>query len=274
MITWGVGGEPDPFVPRGTDWLRILGRAVPMLIVTFGGLTVLLICRLIERPFFGARRPVTPWITRIVCRFDCWMLGLKVNISGEPVSGQAVIVANHTSWLDILVLNSFQNIYFVSKAEVASWPGIGSLARATGTVFLERKRSKAAEHRAMFETRLGHDHRLLFFPEGTSTDGLRVLPFKTTLFEAFFVDELREVLQVQALSVCYHAPMGEPRQFYGWYGDMEFGSSLLQVLAVKSQGHVEITRHAPVAVRDFTNRKALAAHLEAQCRDGVESFNL
>lgn len=270
---WGRGEEPAPFQPKGVDWLRIVMRGVAMGIVTFGGLLLLLICRLIERPAFGMHRPVTPWITRVVCWIDCRILGLRVTASGPKMRGNGVIVANHVSWLDILVLNSFQTIYYVSKSEVASWPGIGWLARATGTVFLERKRTKAVEHRNLFENRLSHGHRLLFFPEGTSTDGLRVLPFKTTLFQAFFADGLRDSMQVQALSLRYIAPEGQAPEFYGWFGDMDFGPSLLQVLAARPQGRVKIIRHAPVAVRDFANRKTLAAHVETQCRDGVADLN-
>lgn len=266
---WGTGKEPDPFVPRGLDWVRIFLRAVPIAVVTVVGLLLLLACRVIERPLCGMRRPVTPWIAMAVCRVDCRILGFRPRITGEPMRADGVIVSNHVSWLDILVLNSVQPVYFVAKSEVASWPGIGWLARATGTVFLERKRNKAAEHRDLFVTRLGYGHRLLFFPEGTSTDGLRVLPFKPTLFEAFFNDALRDRLEIQPVSLRYSAPIGGDPAFYGWYGTMDFAQSLLQVLAVRRQGNVDIVRHSPVAVRDFHNRKQLAAHVEGLCRSGV-----
>lgn len=268
---WGTGQEPAPFVPETADWVRILLRGVPMACVTFGGLVLLVLLRLMERPVFGARRPITPWITQAVCRFDCWMLGLRVSVDGASMQGEGVIVANHASWLDILVLNSCQNIYFVSKSEVASWPGIGWLARATGTMFLERKRSKAAEHTALFETRLHHGHRLLFFPEGTSSDSLQVLPFKTTLFQAFFSEGLRDGLQLQTQTLSYCAPKGKDQRFYGWFGDMEFGENFLQVLAATPQGHAIITRNTPVAVKDFAGRKDLAAFAETQCRAGLKN---
>ena len=99
----------------------------------------------------------------------------------------STVVANHASWLDIFALNAPQRIYFVSKDEVRDWPGIGWLARATGTVFIARKSREAGVQARLFETRMAAGHRLLFFPEGTSTDGRRVLPFKTTLFAAFLV---------------------------------------------------------------------------------------
>ena len=119
-----------------------------------------------------------------------------------------------------------------------------------------------------------HGHRLLFFPEGTSTDGMRVLPFKTTLFAAFLTDDLRHALHLQAVSVVYHAPAGEDPRFYGWWGEMEFGPSLLQVLAQKPQGRVEVVYHQPLRVDDHPNRKTLAAHLETQVREAHDRARL
>lgn len=179
---------------------------------------------------------------------------------------RGAVVANHSSWLDIFALNARKRVYFVSKAEVAKWPGIGWLARATGTVFIERNRKKAREQTLLFQERLSAGHKLVFFPEGTSTDGIRVLPFKTTLFAAFFTDELREFMYVQPVSVIYHAPVGQPNRFYGWWGDMDFGPHLLKTLGARRQGWVELIYHIPAKVSDFENRKALAAHCEEAVR--------
>ena len=114
------------------------------------------------------------------------ILGIRLQVTGRPMAERGAVVANHASWLDIFVLNAVSRVYFVSKAEVAGWAGIGWLARATGTVFIARKGTEAKEQQALFEARLRAGHRLLFFPEGTSTDSLRVLPFKSTLFAAFY----------------------------------------------------------------------------------------
>ena len=85
----------------------------------------------------------------------------------------------------------------------------------------------------MFYARLLAGHKLLFFPEGTSTDGLRVLPFKSTLFAAFFEPELHHTMWIQPVSVVYYAPVGEEARFYGWWGDMEFAPHLLKTLAAR-----------------------------------------
>jgi 1-acyl-sn-glycerol-3-phosphate acyltransferase len=177
------------------------------------------------------------------------------------------VVANHASWLDIFVLNAVDRVYFVSKAEVSGWPGIGWLAQATGTVFISRRGQEARDQQALFEERLRAGHRLLFFPEGTSTDGLRVLPFKTTLFAAFFTHGMEHVMQLQPVTVVYHAPPGADPRFYGWWGDMGFAPHLLAVLSAPRRGAVDVVLHAPLAADAFDGRKALARACEMAVRD-------
>ena len=169
------------------------------------------------------------------------MMGLKRHVSGSPSPERGAYVANHSSWLDIFVLNASKRIYFVAKEEVHGWPGIGWLARGTGTVFIRRDRRDAKRQQEMFEDRLRAGHHLLFFPEGTSTDGQRVLPFKTTLFAAFTTEAMRDFLTVQPITLRYHAPDGEDPRFYGWWGEMGFGFGLLKVLAALPSGrqHLE-----------------------------------
>ena len=267
MTTWESVQPPLPH-RRLTlrDWFRVARRGILLGTVVFGGLGLLLAIRLIERPLCGVHRPVTPWITQGVCRAAFVILRLPLVTRGPRMSGPGAVVANHTSWLDIFALNARKNVYFVSKSEVAGWPGIGWLARATGTVFIRRDPREARAQTRLFEERLLDGHRLLFFPEGTSTDGLRVLPFKTTLFAALFSDRLRHAMQVQAVTVIYHAPDGADPRFYGWWGDMDFASHLLGTLAAPRQGRVELVYHPPVKVDDFPNRKSLSRHLEEQVR--------
>ncbi len=252
----------------GAIW-RVIRRGVPLAILVFGGLLILVTVRLIERPFCGLRRPVTPYITQAVCRSAFGILGIRFRSIGAPMKGPGAVVANHASWLDIFALNARKRIYFVSKSEVAGWPGIGWLARATGTVFIKRDRREAASQIAVFRDRLAAGHKLLFFPEGTSTDGLRVLPFKPTLFAAFFDPALAGNLCVQPVTVNYTAPAGQDRRFYGWWGDMAFGPHLLATLAVKGQGSVTVHYHLPVRLTDFADRKVLAKTLENTVRSGL-----
>ena len=254
----------QPIGPAG--WLRVILRGSLLGIITFGGLAVLLLVRLIERPFFGNTRPVTPHITQFVCRSAFWIMGIALRIHGKPMQLRGAVVANHASWLDIFALNAAQRVYFVAKSEVAAWPGIGWLARATGTVFIARKSADAKRQQTVFEARLRAGHRLLFFPEGTSTDTLRVLPFKPTLFAAFYTHGMEHGMHIQPTSVIYHAPMGADPRFYGWWGDMDFAPHLKFMLAAARHGAVEVILHDPLAVDDFPDRKALAAACEGVIR--------
>lgn len=255
-------------MPRvtGAGWLRVALRAAALIVLVFGGLIILLLTRLIERPLYGLHRPVTPFITQFVCRNAFRILGMRFVVTGVPMAARGAVVANHSSWLDIFSLNAAKRIYFVSKSEVASWPGIGWLARATGTVFIERNPARARAQTELFQHRMLAGHKLLFFPEGTSTDGMQVLPFKTTLFQSFFADELRDEIQIQPVAVVYRAPVGLDRRFYGWWGSMEFGTHLLATLAPPRPGSVEVVYGTPLKVSDFKNRKALAAACEAAVR--------
>ncbi len=267
--TWR-SDEPPPRRRIGAaGWLRAGLRGACLSVVVYGSLVVFLLVRLVERPLCGVNRPVTPWITQFVCRGALRIIGLPLRAVGRPMTARGPIVANHCSWLDIFAINACARVYFVAKSEVAGWGGIGWLARATGTVFINRAGREARDQTALLKGRLRAGHRLVLFPEGTSTDGQRVLPFKTALFEALFHDDL--ALWVQPVSVVYHAPEGVDPRFYGWWGDMDFGPHLLQVLAASRQGCAEIVFHDPVAVSEFEGRKALSARCEADVRAGVEA---
>lgn len=257
---------PYKVTPMG--WVRVVLRVVPMLLVILVGLAVLLMVRLVERPLFGAKRPITPYITQFVCKSALFIMGLRLIVTGDRMQQKGAVVANHASWLDIFTLNAAKRIYFVAKSEVAGWPLIGWLARATGTVFIARRPQDAKIHLQIFEDRLKAGHKLLFFPEGTSTDGLRVIPFKSTLFQAFFVPELRDIMLIQPATVKYTAPEGEEERFYGWWGDMELAPHLLKTLSVRRNGSVEVIYHPPVRVSDFDGRKALAKYCEDVVRSG------
>lgn len=270
---WHGASEPAPFRPGPAGVIRAVLRGVPLAFLVFGGLVLLLLLRCLERPFFGAHRPVTPYLTQFVCRSAFIILGIPFKAVGEQMREKGAVVANHGSWLDIFSLNAKKRVYFVSKAEVANWPGIGWLARATGTVFIRRDRKEASTQIEIFRERLSAGHKLLFFPEGTSSDSRRVLPFKSTLFAAFFAPELRDFMWVQPVTVRYFAPEGEDPRFYGWWGDMDFAPHLLQTLAARRQGQIEVVYHAPVKVTDFTNRKALAQHCEGAVRAGLAELD-
>ena len=265
------GGTPPPMARRGAmGWLRVIRRGVPALLVLAIGVPLLMALRLIERPFTGRRRPITGPFVQGVCRAVLFCIGLGWRRHGTPMRGPGAVVANHSSWLDILTMNAAMPVFFVSKAEVASWPGINILTGVTDTHFVARDPRLARAQAAEFAARTAAGHRLLFFPEGTSTDGRRVLPFKPTLFQGFLAPDLPAGLAIQPLTAIYHAPAGADPRFYGWWGEMDLGPHLLAVLAQYPQGSVTVHLHPPVPVRGET-RKTLSAATEAAIRGGFEA---
>jgi 1-acyl-sn-glycerol-3-phosphate acyltransferase len=261
--TWiSEDGEPIDKKISFLGWLLLFTRGGTIIFVITIGLFLKCSLRLFEKPLFGNRRPVTPYITVLVSRVSLWLLSISVKRFGSPLKKAGALVANHSSWLDIFALNSSQRLYFVSKSEVAKWPGIGLLAKATGTLFIRREAKEAIAQKKLFEQRMRMGHKLLFFPEGTSTDGMRVLPFKSALFQAFFDLDLNSECFIQPVTVTYFAPVNEDPRFYGWWGDMSFTVHLLKTIASRRQGSIEIRYHDPLLVSNFDSRKELAVAAE------------
>lgn len=266
--TWRGGVPPALNRPSALGWVLVVLRGLAIISVLGIGVALIIPMRLIERLLSGPRRPLTgPWVQG-VCRLCLWCLGLKWRRIGTPMRQSGALVANHSSWLDIFVLNAAMPLFFVSKAEVAGWPGINILTRVTNTHFVTRDPKLARQQTAEFAERTGNGHRLLFFPEGTSSDGRRVLPFKPTLFQAFLDPQLPSDLAIQPISVHYEAPQGQHPAFYGWWADMELGPHLLAVLSQPRQGRVTVTLHTPIAVAGH-GRKSLAAASEAAVKSAA-----
>lgn len=262
--TWYSDTPPTPPEKRSMrDWLRVIRRGVALVVVLVLGVILHSLVRLVEALIHGAARPWSGPVVQGVCILSLLCLGIKHRVSGKPSKRPGAVVANHVSWLDIFVLNAALPICFVSKDAVKGWPGIGLLARITGTLFISRDRRDTKIQQAQIAERIDAGQRLLFFPEGTTSDGLRVLPFKPTLFAPF----VTAGLPVQPISTLYHAPQGgaDPR-VYGWWGDTEFGAHLLQVLALKPQGRVEVVFHPVIESAD---RKELARKAEKAVRAGL-----
>lgn len=259
--------EGPPAPPAGlAGYARALVRGVLLLSVLAVLLPLMLLIRAGERLLCGLHRPLSPYIVQTFCRACLGILEIRVILRGKPMTRPGAVVGNHASWLDIFVLNARHRVFFISKLEVAGWPVIGFLARAAGTLFIRREAREAQAQTAALEARLSHGHQLLFFPEGTSTDGLRVLPFKATLFQAFFAPGLKDAACIQPVTVMYRAPRERDPAFYGWFGDMDFAPHFLTVLAAPRGGQAELTYHTPLRVADYDGRKALAQAAERMVR--------
>lgn len=192
----------------------------------------------------------------------CWLLGIQVQVIGTPSQDRPVLfVSNHSSWLDIPVLGGVLPAAFVSKAEVGTWPIIRTIARLGRTVFVSRNRGATGKEAEEMRTRMAAGDSLILFPEGTSNDGTRVLPFRSAFFA--IADGAR---QVQPVTVVYDRLGGLPacrrdRPLFAWYGDMEMGSHVWR-LARRSGARVTVVLHEPFPPGLLPNRKALAAEAE------------
>ena len=229
----------------------------------------------------------------------CRLLGIRFTIEGEVAADKPVLlVANHTSWLDIPVISALAPVSFIAKKEVGRWPFVSSLARLQRTVFVDRQRRTAAATSAgEIAERLAAGDKLVLFAEGTSSDGNRVLPFKTSLFAAAKPGRSNRPetntepglqsspadgasvrsntfntsnAMVQTLTICYTHLHGVPleradRPLIGWYGDMEMGSHAWQLLKAGPLD-VKISVGPPVPFDEFADRKALARHSEQEIR--------
>ena len=191
------------------------------------------------------------------------------------VAPSTLFVANHSSYLDVPVLGALIPAAFAAKSEVAGWPLIGTLARLQNTVFIERRVVKTLEQRDSMTARLRRGQSLILFPEGTSSDGTRTLPFKSSLFSIAEtpLPDGRHVT-VQPVSVlCTELggfPLGRDwRPYYAWYGDMTLVKHLWNVFRL-GEFTVEVIFHPPVTLEDFGNRKALAEHCQREAAKGVE----
>lgn len=213
-------------------------------------------------------------------RFLSRLFGIRVTIIGTPVQDRGVLmVSNHTSYLDILALGGIARVSFVAKSEVASWPLFGTFARLQRTVFVERqRRSQTGVSRDQIRDRLLEGDALVLFPEGTSNDGNRVLPFKSALMGAaesqIGTDAEGKPIHVpvQPVSISYvgvHGiPMGrENRPLYAWYGDMELVDHLWEGLKT-GPVDVLIEFHEPMTVDMVGGRKNLARIVEDKIRRG------
>ena len=248
----------------------------------FFGLTVPLmpVQALLIRLSPSAARRFPHWYHRQVCR----LMGVRLSIDGEIAAGRPVLlISNHTSWLDIPVLSAVAPVSFVAKKDVARWPFVSSLARLQRTVFVDRERRTAVgETTNEIMTRLATGDTVVLFAEGTSSDGNRVLPFKTSLFaapkppaKAAGADEGAATAEVavQTLSLVYTHLHGIPlgrsaRPGVGWYGDMEMQSHAWELL---KSGPLDVRIHIspPMPLDSFSDRKDLARRTEDAVRQSV-----
>lgn len=205
----------------------------------------------------------------------CWrILGFRVDAKGRQSDrNPTLFVCNHASYLDITILGGLIRGSFIAKSEVSRWPLFGALARLQRTVFVERRAQRSAEQRDAVSRRLAAGEDLILFPEGTSGDGNRVLPFKSALFGAAEIVIESAPVAVQPVSIAYVRLNGIPmgrffRPFFAWYGDMDMATHLWTLLGLGTVT-VSVEFHPVVTRAGFASRKALAEHCHCVVAEGV-----
>ena len=243
--------------------LKGLLRLLVFLPLTFFLVIIFLIFKAILRPL-NLNYPVflirKSWSVLILRLF-----GLKLKVIGKQSYNSTIFVSNHISWTDILVIQSVLDIIFVAKSDVKKMPGLGFLAGIANTVFIDRNPQKISKDSLILKKKIEKGELICFFPEGTSTDGLRVLKFKSGFFQLLFdgiYNQNKYIKKVQPLSIYYKVHNKNlSKDFYGWWGSMSIISHITKILCLSS-GSVELKFHDSLNSEEFNDRKEIALAAE------------
>lgn len=253
--------------PGILGWLRIAFAVAVFLAATLALLPLQLVAIAADHPL--ARR-----LPRLWHRLVAPALGLKITVHGTPDTRRPLmLVANHGSWVDIVALGAVAEVAFIAKSEVRTWPVFGHLARLQRSVFVERevRRSTGAQISDVAR-RLERGEIVVLFPEGTTSDGNRVLEFKSSLLGAAAATTARHEggVVLQPVAIAYTRIQGLPmgrrhRPLAAWPGDVELAPHLLALIA-EGGIDIDITFGAPRLFAAGTDRKAMTRALRADIR--------
>lgn len=249
-------------------WLRLAVAFLVLAAVTL----VLLPIQLVGLRFNLKIRRRVP---RLWHRAACWVLGLRVRVHGTLEAKRPLLLAsNHVSWKDILVLGSVADVVYIAKSEVRGWPVFGILARLQATIFVEREqRRKTGDQVDEIARRMTDGEIVVLFPEGTTSDGNRLLEIKTSLFGAAASAVPHApggVVFIQPVSIAYTGVHGMAmgrfhRPLAAWPGDIEL---LPHLLGVAREGAVDVDVDFGERV-DYSrsnNRKEVSRTIEERIR--------
>ena len=268
--------EKEQFFPKISICQGLVGltKFLFFLPFTLSLIPLFLILKIFYR-WTGVKIPMLV-VRQFWSRVGLKLCGLNLRVQGRLSSKVSIVVCNHISWLDILVIQSVTDVVFVAKSEVKTWPGFGFLAQLADTLFVERKPQKIEFHSKEAEKIMSMGNTICFFPEGTSSDGLRVLKFRSGFFQLAYGNVLgkyNSAIHIQPLSLFY-APHGGDKDsdFYGWWGSMSLFSHIIKILC-QSSGTATLKFHHLLSSGDFENRKRLASEAEKVIGDEV-AYNI
>ena len=206
-------------------------------------------------------------------RLGLWLCNIHLEVRGN-IDGRADgFACNHVSWIDILAIQSVADVAFVAKSEVKGWPFFGFLAKISGTVFIDRQVMAAKGQLVDLHKSIQRGKKLFFFPEGTSTDGSYILPFKSSLFEVFVTLQKEDgsAALVQPVVLKYQHSDPESPTIFAWWGDMSLLLHIIDVVVNAKSGKVEVIFEKTLDVREIGNRKNLALAVEKSVRKSFET---
>lgn len=209
-------------------------------------------------PFFGK------WLPVIFHKLLIWLLSVQIEFEGEinKSNNCNLYISNHISYLDIPILGSNYPLRFVAKSEVEVWPLFGFLAKLARTIFISRNRFDSLNQKCKIFKSLSSDEKVFIFPEGTTSDGNRVLDFKSSSFSAL---EGKNLI-IQPIVILYSELNGIPinrwlRPVIAWYGDMDLKPHLSALVNLRSI-RARLIYLDKVNAKNFSSRKNLSKHLE------------
>lgn len=203
----------------------------------------------------------------------CKIFKLNCRMIGEPSTQRpALFLSNHISYLDIFILGRCIPGHFIAKSDVANWPVLGPLAKVQNTLFFERKGRKINAQLSVMYKHFDEGGNLILFPEGTSTEGTHVEPFKSSLLSA--LESSSTPVTIQPITIAYTHYDQKPiqqceRDAFAWYGEMPFASHFFKALGMK-QCRVVVEFHEVVSLEDFDCRKRCAEYCQRQVAEGLE----
>lgn len=248
-----------------TGYLRAGARFAALIAWTAAMTAAFAIAKPVARPL--ARAALRGWH-----RGALRIAGVSLVVRGAPVLAPGtLLVANHVSYLDIPVLGALAGVDFVAKADIASWPVMGAIGRLIDTLYVERRPGAAGRARDALAARLVGGRRLAMFPEGTTTDGRRVLPFRGAAFAGLEV--AGDAARLQPVTLRYATIDGLPlrrdnRWRVAWCGEAALVPHLWRLLA-SGAVVVDIDFH-PVVDSAGVCRKTLAARCHAAVAGGLQ----
>lgn len=248
------------------SWLLGLSRVIPFLLLTFALMPVQML-------LLALKLPAAADLPRLYHRWSCRIFGFKIVVRGTPSpTHPTLFVSNHSSYFDIQVLGSLFNGSFIAKAEMTGWPLIGTLARLQRSVFVDRKPINVGAHSTEISQRLAAGDSLVLFAEGTTSDGNRLLPFKSSLFSVAEQAPEDLNLTIQPVSIIATGlddmPLGRAmRPLYAWYGDMPLAPHVWAALKA-GRLTIEVEFHQTFTAGGLS-RKQLCAKSEAAVEAGV-----